>query len=278
MKLYCWTLANPETSQECQIDLIEVQNNTTLNFRVDNGAIFLLSTFGAVLRDFYRFMVSSLILYESGKVCVEFSRRVQGVDFTSCWDKTTLLEMQILHNFDIELKCSGWCWKHWVEIVAYQNCCQWVGAIFIKPNNHSSSRASTSGFNSHLILSWKDLKEKRSFDSEWRLFSEAKSSRPALQCDKYIWQFEQIHLEILTNTFCNLVMLIKMILVDCWRSPCLMSQIWSQRAHKTRDRDRPLIWDSTRKQTKHSFQIKAGGGEVLFSPVNVIVNCIICPT
>ena len=29
-----------------------------------------------------------------------------------------------------------------------------------------------------------------------------------------------------------------------------MSLIWSQRAHKTRDRDRPLIWDSTRKQTK----------------------------
>ena len=44
-----------------------------------------------------------------------------------------------------------------------------------------------------------------------------------------------------------------------------MSLISSQRAHKTRDRDRPLISDSTRKQTKH----KGSRGGRFFSPVHV---------
>ena len=51
-----------------------------------------------------------------------------------------------------------------------------------KRNNNNSSYTSTSGLNSHQISS-EDLKEKSSFDSEWRLFSEAKakSSRAAFQ-------------------------------------------------------------------------------------------------
>ena len=152
---------------------------------------------------------------------LSFAISVRDVDFNICfWDKTTLREMQILHNFDIALKCSGWCWKglSWkcIQLPIQQktvNCgppskylsiCAIVNKCWLNNHSPSRARASTSGFNSHLIFSWKDLKENRSFDSECRLFSEAKSSRPAFQCDNYFLKFAQIHFSICTNTFGNL--------------------------------------------------------------------------
>ena len=108
------------------------------------GAVLLLLASGAVLRDLYPFMVSSLYPLWIGKGVEFLWAQCRVLISPSAEIKPLCLKCKFSRIFDIELKFSGF-WKGlsgkytqlqiqlWVEIVVHQSCCQWVkGLIFIK--------------------------------------------------------------------------------------------------------------------------------------------------